>query len=352
MSLNTLFAAILLFISLPIPCRAQQLIESYQAFLSEKDHFNSNKQKLTTHAAIIRQDRANFHRFGLRDPGDENDHYFADARNRQRLERLLERGQTDSNTISSIVNGTPLIRVEVYHGNAGDFVIVRLLAAETPNPSVSVERQQQASPPKEITGTGFFVSANGHVLTNFHVVKECRTFTISDPKTTTDAHLLASDANNDLAVLSTRLTPGQVPAFNSRVRAGDSIFVFGFPLRGLLATSGNFTAGNITATAGLNDNASMFQISAPVQPGNSGGPLIDQFGNIVGVVESKLDAITVANITEDIPQNVNFAIKAIIAINFLENHGLDPATETSKQRLEPAQIAELAQKFSVRVSCR
>jgi S1-C subfamily serine protease len=163
---------------------------------------------------------------------------------------------------------------------------------------------------------------------------------------------MASDANNDLAVLTTRLTPIQVPAFNSRVRVGDSIFVFGFPLTGLLATSGNFTAGNITATAGLNDNTSMFQISAPVQPGNSGGPLIDQLGNVVGVVESKLDAIKVANITEDIAQNVNFAIKASVAINFLESHGLDPATEASKQRLEPAQIAELARQFSVRLSCR
>jgi S1-C subfamily serine protease len=350
MSLKMHFLAILLLISLSPPCNAQQLIESYQAFLSERDHFNSNGQRLTTAAAIIRQDRANFHRFGLKDPGDENDHYFSNARNRQTLERLLERGNADSSTVSTIVNGTPLVRVEVYHDNAGDFVIVRRVAAETPNPSA--ERQQQPSPPKEMSGTGFFVSANGHVLTNFHVVKDCKTFTVSDSKTNTDAHLIASDDNNDLAVLITRLTPTQVPAFNSRVRVGDAIFVFGFPLTGLLATSGNFTAGNITATAGLNDNTSMFQISAPVQPGNSGGPLVDQFGDVVGVVVSKLDAIRVAKVTEDIPQNVNFAIKASVAVSFLESHGLDPVTEANKQRLESSTIAELAKKFSVRLSCR
>jgi hypothetical protein len=120
-------AAFAVFLLLSVPCRAQQLIESYQAFLSERDHFNSNGQRLTTAAEIIRQDRANFHRFGLRDPGDENDEYFADTTNRETLERMIERGQIDEYTVRSIVNGTPLVRVEVYRGNRGDFVIVRLL---------------------------------------------------------------------------------------------------------------------------------------------------------------------------------------------------------------------------------
>jgi S1-C subfamily serine protease len=217
----------------------------------------------------------------------------------------------------------------------------------------SANNERQPSSSTDVYGTGFFVSRTGHVLTNYHVVKDCRTFKISSESVASaDAYLITSDSTNDLALLNTRLTPVLVPALNSRAKVGDNIFVFGFPLMGLLATSGNFTAGNITATAGLTDNTSMFQISAPVQPGNSGGPLIDQLGNVVGVVESKLDAIKVAKITEDIPQNVNFAIKATIAINFLESHGVDPATESSKRRLEPSQIAEAANKFSVRLSCR
>jgi YARHG domain len=109
---------------------AQQLLESYVALLSERDHFNSNGQRLTTAAAIIRQDRANFHRFGLRDPADEDDKFFADEGNRAALERLLEHGRAEPGVISRIVNGTPLVRVEVWQGNGGPFVVVTLI--ETP----------------------------------------------------------------------------------------------------------------------------------------------------------------------------------------------------------------------------
>jgi hypothetical protein len=111
----------------PSRSKAQQLLESYQAFLSERDHFNSSGQRLTTAAAIIRQDRANFHRFGLKDPGDESDRFFANADNRAALERMLELGRAESGVISRIVNSTPLVRVEVWQGSAGPFVVVTLI---------------------------------------------------------------------------------------------------------------------------------------------------------------------------------------------------------------------------------
>jgi len=113
------------------PSHAQQLLEGYVAQLSERDHFNSNGQRLTTAAAIIRQDRANFHRFGLRDAADEDDKFFADEGNRAALERLLEHGRADPGVILRIVNGTPLVRVEVWQGNAGPFVVVTLIDAES-----------------------------------------------------------------------------------------------------------------------------------------------------------------------------------------------------------------------------
>ena len=64
---------------------------------------------------------------------------------------------------------------------------------------------------------------------------------------------------------------------------------FGYPLSQVLATSGNFTTGIVTALAGIGDDSRFYQISAPVQPGNSGGPLLDENGNLIGVVSSKLD---------------------------------------------------------------
>jgi hypothetical protein len=106
---------------------AQQLIESYQAFLSERDHFNSNGQRLTSAAAIIRQDRANFHRFGLRDSGDEGDRFFASAENRNTLERMIERGTSEPRAIYRIVNGAVIIRVDIYRGPRGPFINVTVL---------------------------------------------------------------------------------------------------------------------------------------------------------------------------------------------------------------------------------
>jgi serine protease Do len=95
----------------------------------------------------------------------------------------------------------------------------------------------------------------------------------------------------------------------------------------------------------------MLQISAPVQPGNSGGPLLDQSGNLVGVVVAKLNALKVAAATEDLAQNVNFAIKSGVALSFLEANSLGPIPSTNAQPLQPADIAERAKSFSVYIEC-
>src|SRR5206468_3012820 len=94
--------------------------------LSAKDHFNSSGQRLTSAAAIIRQDRANFHRNDIRDEEDQADLFFADEDNRKVLEAMLERGSNSASALSTIVNGTPLIRVSIYKGGQGDFVRVEI----------------------------------------------------------------------------------------------------------------------------------------------------------------------------------------------------------------------------------
>jgi len=86
--------------------------------------------------------------------------------------------------------------------------------------------------------------------------------------------------------------------------------VAGYPLRGVLASGANVAAGNVAVLAGPGDDRRLIQITALVQPGNSGGPVLDSSGNAVGVVVSKLDAIAMAQATGDIPQNVNFAVSA------------------------------------------
>lgn len=122
-----LVAAFAVLAFAPTPGRAQELVESYVALLSEADHFNSSGQRLTSAAAIIRQDRANYHRFGIRDPQDQSDTLFADERNRQALEQMLERGHAQPGVIARIVNGVALVRVDVYRGANGPFVNVTVL---------------------------------------------------------------------------------------------------------------------------------------------------------------------------------------------------------------------------------
>ena len=127
--------------------------------------------------------------------------------------------------------------------------------------------------------------------------------------------------------------------------------MYGFPLFGALASQGNLTVGFVSALAGLGDDSRVMQISAPVQPGNSGGPLLDMSGNVVGVVTAKIDAIKVAELIGDIPQNVNFAIKASVVRTFLDSHGINYGTEPSDRALSSADVADRAKRFTVLVEC-
>jgi len=134
-------------------------------------------------------------------------------------------------------------------------------------------------------------------------------------------------------------------------RLGEPIYAYGFPLRSLLASSGNFTAGMVSALIGMRDDSSQLQISAPIQPGNSGGPLLDARGSAVGVIVGKLNAGRVAEITGDIPQNVNFAIKGAVALTFLESHNVTPRLSDTAADLSAADVADIARRSTLRVDC-
>ena len=125
----------------------------------------------------------------------------------------------------------------------------------------------------------------------------------------------------------------------------------GYPLSGLLATTANLSVGNVSALAGLGDDLRYLQISAPVQPGNSGGPLLDASGHLIGIVTGKLDATRAARFFGDIPQNVNFALKAEVARTFLDSKGIVYQTARSEQQLSPADVGEIARPFTVQIKC-
>jgi TPR repeat protein/S1-C subfamily serine protease len=201
------------------------------------------------------------------------------------------------------------------------------------------------------TGTGFFVNNQGHVLTNQHVVESCSQVRVTVPAGTTDASIQAVHQNDDLALLLTSAKAPAIASFRRTVaEVGEDISVVGYPLHGLLGGL-NITSGSVASATGLLGDARYLQISAPVQPGNSGGPLLDSAGTVLGVVVAKLDAIAVAQATGDIPQNVNFAIKSAVARSFLSIHGIEYQEASPRRVKTRVAIAAEAQQHTVLIEC-
>jgi len=205
------------------------------------------------------------------------------------------------------------------------------------------------------TGTIFFVDSAGHALTNAHVVDNCKALKVSLPEgRKAEANVAARDKENDLALLTVTPPPGAAFAQLSAApaRQGEEVVVFGFPLQGALSSQGNLTTGIISALVGLREDSRQLQISAPVQPGNSGGPLLDLNGNVIGVVSSKMNAMKMAAATGDIPQNVNFAIKANMVSNFLETNGIKhDRIPAAKVPMSVADVGDKARAFTYMVTC-
>ena len=202
------------------------------------------------------------------------------------------------------------------------------------------------------TGTGFAVSDATHIVTNAHVVDQCKSLQVRLGTRLEPARLVAIDVPADLAVLQTGLAmPRLAVRASPALRLGESVIAFGFPLTGSLSAEGNLTTGNVSALAGLRDDTAYLQVTAPVQPGNSGGPLLDEGGNVIGVITAKLDAMEMAKRTGDIPQNVNFAVKASVLEGFLQRNGVVYEKRVTDRRLSVADIAEEAKAASVRIEC-
>lgn len=226
--------------------------------------------------------------------------------------------------------------------------------AETATSSAATGATASGNRRLHSTGTGFVVNKKGHVLTNAHVVEACTELRARMPgDAAAPIELVAKDARNDLAVLKLQAAPARTAVFRDGqpVRQGDGVVVYGYPLSGALATDGNVTTGNVSALAGMANDSRMLQITAPVQLGNSGGPLVDMSGNIVGVIVSKLNALAFAATAGDIPQNVSFAIKASVVREFLDANSVDYQVGASNQQLQANDVSDRAKRFTLRVEC-
>lgn len=200
------------------------------------------------------------------------------------------------------------------------------------------------------TGSGFFVSREGHIVTNAHVVSQCITVRLSNGSV---LRTVAVDAQSDLAILQASAKPPSYARLQGGqgVRSGDSVVAIGFPYSGALASEPTVTTGTVSALAGMGDDRRKIQITAPVQPGNSGGPLLGPTGAIVGVVVGKLNAIEIAKLTGDIPQNVNFAISPGTLQSFLNTYAVPYELKSGTSNVSPADIAAEAVQYVVNIQC-
>jgi S1-C subfamily serine protease len=223
-------------------------------------------------------------------------------------------------------------------------------------PAASQAPAPAPAPAPASFGTGFAVNARGAILTNEHVVRGCTRIEVREEDGGfAPARLVRADAGVDLALLDLgRPTPAFAALRDSgSLREGEEIVVFGFPFAAEVSPGGTVTSGLVSSLFGPRGATHQLQITAPIQIGNSGGPVLDRQGRVVAIVQSKLNALSVARVTGDLPQNVNFAVKSAPAFALLREAGVAPTaapTQAPDQRI--ADIVEAAKRWTLLVRCQ
>jgi S1-C subfamily serine protease len=206
-------------------------------------------------------------------------------------------------------------------------------------------------PKMEMTGsgTGFYVTADGFMITNAHVVEGCTRVRLKDGA---DLDILAVEVDEDLALLKQSGAFQPLILRDGRgVRLAEDVLIAGYPLGGILSSGINVTTGEVSAEMGLGDDTRRFQFTAPVQQGNSGGPVLDTSGHVIGVVVSKLNAMNIQSQYGDIPQNVNFGITLARLTAFLNDHDVKYVRQPSGNRMDKVDLAEIARASTVLLQC-
>ena len=186
-------------------------------------------------------------------------------------------------------------------------IAIRILNDKSDAPNIKVPPQGTKK-----TGTGFAISPNGHIVTAFHVVQGASKIEACFKEGKwVSATLLKHSKSNDVAILKIQnLTPTFLKLGNIKsVRQGDEVFTMGYPVANILGEEPKYTEGNISSLSGIGGESALLQITVPVQPGNSGGPLVNEKGEVVGLITSTAAVTTFFAVTGTLPQNISWAIK-------------------------------------------
>ena len=240
----------------------------------------------------------------------------------------------------SISKSTALINdnstITVYLSNefvAKEFLYIKVY------PTTSNERNASQTVK---TGTGFLISSQGFVVTNHHVIENATSIKIKGGylgMAALDATVAITDRNNDLCLLKvdlptvSSLTPIAYGFDDALAKAGESVFCMGYPLTPLMGSEIKTTNGIISSSTGYQGDVSTYQVSSPVQPGNSGGPLINESGNVIGIINAKIPGA----------ENVTYAVKLSYLHNLIAL--LEQNIQLTKKEMKTISLADKIELF-------
>ena len=194
------------------------------------------------------------------------------------------------------------------------------------------------------SGTAFFISNKGYLLTNNHVVEGCKAQKINYFNKEYDAQIIATDKNLDLALLKVDTKNKNYINFSkSEIEKLQKVYVAGYPFGKGLSDDLKVSSGIISSNKGFEDNSNEFQIDAPINPGNSGGPIVNDTGELVG--------IAVAGFAKDKSEGINFGIKSSSAITFLKTNKIKPGNSYMTFAMNNKKLLKLLEESTVYTFC-
>ena len=201
------------------------------------------------------------------------------------------------------------------------------------------------------SGTGFFINHTGHIVSNNHVIDSCNAVKLHYKGKVTPVTILATDQSNDLSLMKVDTKPDDVfPVAIDDANLLDDVYVAGFPFGKDVSSSVKVTKGVVSALTGIANNYSNIQIDAALQPGNSGGPIINNEGNVVGVAVAKLDYKIILKNYDTIPEGTNFGIKSSTVQQFIKANNVK-SIQPNRREMSTKDIGAKIQKATVYLDC-
>ncbi len=257
-------------------------------------------------------------------------------------------GKTGINTKTAIKAFQEDAKINPINGNISESLLIQLqrfVSNKSAVPQINLSLYEAVS-----SGSGLLVNKEGYVVTNEHVISECSILTTGKDK---PAILVKADSKNDIAIIKTSDTEKYIPLSfsNTDPELGEKIFVAGYPLNWVLENL-NFTSGSVSAEAGFLQNINEFQFTAPIQPGNSGGPILNEYGGVVGIASSTLVNEKFEDFTKSLVQNINYGIKkssveSLMKLSDVEYEDSNPYYF----RRSNTEVAQLAKTGAILIKC-